>query len=564
MKATLRILAVAMCVCLVLGTMTFVANADTPTGSITIENQSGSNASVAGKKLNLFKIFDATSSGSNISYQWVNENGTNLYESFFFGTDGMISEEIGTIHDVVEYINSLKDDSFAFSQMAAKLHTYIHTQNISPNESVDVADDATSYTFDNLELGYYLIYDATVLPSDSPAVRSAAMLAHPGENKVIKLKADRPHIEKYVDDSDNDTPDWKIATTASIGETVTFRLVTMIPDHDLYGDDYTFIITDSMDDTLELDTASIKVNLISAAATDEGTTPAATTYDIITDASALDAGDDFKIEFTKITDLQQNTVVEVIYEAKVLANAEPKNNNTATLVYSNDPNNKDSKGEVSSTASVLLWKFILTKFAEDASGTATITRLPGAEFQIFAKDDLDTPLAFTTETVTYDNGVQHIRYVFDPENGTETAVKTLDEGDDGKSLINYAPGGYLGQIVIFGLGEGTYVIRETKAPDGYQIAKGVFEFTLNDTVGPSGFIANANISQATRTETPGHFTRVMVQEGNQTFFIGITNAPGSALPETGGIGTTIFTVGGIIMMAGALAFFTSRKRSSAV
>ncbi|MBQ7034702.1 MAG: LPXTG cell wall anchor domain-containing protein, partial [Clostridia bacterium] len=75
-------------------------------------------------------------------------------------------------------------------------------------------------------------------------------------------------------------------------------------------------------------------------------------------------------------------------------------------------------------------------------------------------------------------------------------------------------------------------------------------------------IANAIITEATRTEAPGKFTRITIDETVQAYYVGITNAPGSALPETGGMGTTLFTILGIVLMAGAVAFFTSRKRSS--
>ncbi len=574
MKAIKRMMVAVLSLCLVLGCASLTAYAE-DTGSITIENQSGSNASVAGKTLNLFKIFNATSDGQNISYQWVvGEDDTNLYESFFFGDaeilDGegnpiytnIVGVENGTIHDVVDYINSLKNDSFAFSQMASKLHQYIHDKGIQAETSANVPAASTSYTFENLGLGYYLIYDATDLPEDSPAVRSAAMLTHPGENKVIKLKADRPHIEKTVDDSDTTTRDWKLSTTASIGEVVTFRIATMIPDHDLYGEDYIFEITDTMADELILVPDSINVTITEATAVDDPEMEEAeTSYSIITDAAQLADGVDFKVVFNKITDLSKDTVVEITYQAKVSAEADFKNINTATLTYSNDPNDKESTGSVEATATVMLWQFTLTKYMEDASGTPSYIRLPGAEFEIYSKSDLENPLKFSTETVTKDE-VEYTKYIFNPE-GNVTTLTTLDISDDGKTDVGYTDGGYLGQILVFGLGEGTYVIRETKAPAGYQIAKGDFEFTVTDTIGITGAISNATITEATRTEKPGQFTRVMIEETTQKYYVGITNAPGAALPETGGMGTTLFTVLGIVLMAGALGFFTSRKRSRA-
>ena len=566
MKALKQILATMMCLCLVWGCVAVIGSAEeTPTGSITIENQSGTNASVAGKKLNLFKIFEATTDGENISYQWIEENGTKKYESFFFGTDGIISEEKGTIHDVVSHINNLKDDSFEFSQMAAKLHTYIHEEGINADRSQEVPQGSTSFTFSGLELGYYLIYDATDLSGAKEAVRSAAMLTHPGENKVIKLKADRPHIVKQVDDRDAGETDanWKLGTTASIGETVTFRIVTMIPDHDLYGDDYTFVITDTMANELELVDDSIQVIITEPSTVDGETQNASTTYNVVTEG--LSDGADFEITFNNITDLSKDTVVEVLYDAKVTVDAKAKNINTATLTYSNDPNSTTgSTGSVSAEASVMLWQFTLTKHMEDASGTPSFIRLPGAEFEIYSKaaNGELTKLKFTEQTVPNSDNVDYIKYVLNPA-GTVETLKTMDVNgtDDGTTDVGYTDGGNLGQILIWGLGEGTYVIRETKAPAGYQIAKGDFEFTVSDTIGITGAVSDASIKE-TRTDAPGKFTRVLIQENSQKYYIGITNAPGSALPETGGMGTTLFTILGIIMMAGAVGFFSTRKRNS--
>jgi len=580
MKAVRKILAAVVCLSVVLSCAMMTSYA-AGTGSITVQNQSGTNATVAGKDLNLFKIFSATTNAEgNVAYQWVKHtDGSDLFKSFFFGDAGILDNgvpkynrivpaEASTIEDVVVYLADLGNDSLAFSQMAANLHQYIHDYNETyPSKIIEpivptvrVPQDATSYTFLDLDLGYYLVYDATTIAVGDEAVRSAAMLAHPGENKVIYLKADRPHLEKFVYDAGSDVK-WQLGTTASVGDTVKFKIKTAVPDHALYGNDYTFIISDVMADGLEYVDNSLEIK---AYKPDGVTEENALTYD----APEFDTaeGEDIKIDFTNITSLAKGTVIEVVYEAKVLNTAEVTNVNTATLTYSNDPNNAGHIGDDSAAATVAVWKFVLSKHLEDTNGAPSYIRLPGAQFNIYeVNGGVETLLTFTEESIT-ENGVTFTKYTLDPTGTGTSTIKTLDGGanvDDGKTDVGYDGGAHLGQAFFFGLSEGDYIIRETKAPDGYQLAKGDFAFTLTDTIGQTGAVANGEITYS-RTIRPGQFTRVFVDEKNHVYYIGITNAPGQALPETGGMGTTLFTILGVILMAGALAFFTSRKRSSAV
>lgn len=92
-----------------------------------------------------------------------------------------------------------------------------------------------------------------------------------------------------------------------------------------------------------------------------------------------------------------------------------------------------------------------------------------------------------------------------------------------------------GTLKITGLDEGDYAFKETKAPTGYKV----------------------NSDNKTFTITANEKAEVTVDAGE------FVNTKLSALPHTGGIGTTIFTIAGCaIMVAAAFFFFTSRKKAN--
>ena len=90
-----------------------------------------------------------------------------------------------------------------------------------------------------------------------------------------------------------------------------------------------------------------------------------------------------------------------------------------------------------------------------------------------------------------------------------------------------------------GLDEGTYWFKETKAPSGYSINAAGKQVTITlPTATDNGKLQNVSVSDT------------------------LTDTKLSALPSTGGIGTTIFTIGGCaIMIAAAFLFFASRKKN---
>lgn len=153
----------------------------------------------------------------------------------------------------------------------------------------------------------------------------------------------------------------------------------------------------------------------------------------------------------------------------------------------------------------------LTKYNKDKTET-----LEGAEFKLYkgTKDSHDNAL-----------------YVVPTGNGTYKVALSASEQDATQTLVTVSGG----TLKVTGLAEGNYWFEETKAPKGYSINSdgASAEITVDD---------EHAVAQSKETE--------------------IKDSKLSSLPSTGGIGTTIFTIAGcIIMIAAAGLFFASRKKS---
>lgn len=158
------------------------------------------------------------------------------------------------------------------------------------------------------------------------------------------------------------------------------------------------------------------------------------------------------------------------------------------------------------------------------TGTITLTKYDVEdELKKLAGAGFEVKKAGSSEALTFtgDNGV----YTYDPT-GSITEVFTGNEGT----------------LVLKGLDLGAYNFKETTAPEGYHIANKEGGVDVNATLA-----LGEGMTEATATVT------ATAQLANYKL---------SALPSTGGIGTTIFTIAGCaIMIAAAGLFFATRKRA---
>ena len=312
-------------------------------------------------------------------------------------------------------------------------------------------------------------------------------------------KNEKPDIDKYVQEDADNT--WGKVNDADVDQKVNYKSTITV------GLGVTNYV---MHDTME---AGLTFNNDVTVSLEDGTVVNASNYTVVypaTDGHTFDV--QFKNEF--IATLAKGDKIIVNYSATLNEKAiivTDGNDNTVKLTYGESSTWETAEHKTTTYT----WKMDVLKYTMDGDNKVS---LAGAEFQLLDKDG--NAIKFSAVA-----GADVPTYKVDAE-GTVTEITTDKNG----------------KFELVGLDEGAYKLRETEAPAGYNKLAADLAVVIKSTHKDDELNATYTINDADPAT------------------IEVENKTGSLLPETGGIGTTIFYVVGGLLMAAAFVLLVSKKR----
>lgn len=496
-------------------------------------------------------------------------------------TIGQYFTDAATAADVAKALQDTEhfaNDSSNLDQFAEVVEKNLGDTKVTLTEPTSAVEGVYIY-YAELDPGYYLVKDKNGSMDGTQGSYTKFMLQMIQDAKVSP-KADTPKIDKNIL-ADGAETKWG---SSNIGDTVTFRLTSAVPQMDGYNKFY-FVIKDTLPKGFEyLGNVVAKVG---------DTTLASGDYE----ASTTAAGDNVELEIVLKNFIQYRTdayigkAITVDYDVRLTKDAVvgvEGNKNLAKLIYSNNPaydyagegagDKPGSNTPVGETTEVNTYtyttKLQVMKVGEDGKP------LPGAAFKLEGNGLKTIIKSHSRKTKTYvldDNG-----YYVKDDDGTmrpstaedagkphytenqinDTVVTSYDETGAASDIqVSVDP---YGGLVFTGLGAGTYTLTETQAPQGYNKLETPITLTVKCKFPQEGSVG-ANASNCTWSYSAAGGMNVQEQDAEDGIIkLEVINKKGSMLPSTGGIGTTVFTVAGLILMVGAVLFLAIKGKREKV
>ena len=490
-------------------------------GTITLENMEAGATATAYQVISVQYDYD-TGSPKEPVYSWVDDvaSWVRINYSTYIGT--------GTDNSVQDVYNSSLNNGNDIKNFADALAAEIRTNGGTMPSQV-AQDDK----FTDLEMGTYLIIVEGGTKIYRPALVNLVPTWDEDSNKWVlnpstvnvSLKASDLNLLKTVSEQ-------KVA----IGDIVTYTLVADVPQFLASAERKGYHISDLLPAGMTLNEGSIQVYGSNETAQDTQLN-AGTAYTLTTTSATRPVEDTPSVTFNlafRYNAIKDYQKIKVTYTATANENiivkdsaeqgGAAKNENTAYLDYNNKPYASDvSWKTVTATAEVYSYGIKVSKVDEEGNS------LSGATFTLSPKQDGTDPISF----VSLEDGQGTYRKAADTETSTTTTELTVcDSGER------------IGQLTLSGLDVGTYYLTETKAPDGYNKLSASIEITIADKD------PNGKPESKEGEYSDGYVT------------LTVENSKGFTLPETGGMGTVLFTAGGVLLMgvgAVLLAVYLRRR-----
>ena len=478
------------------------------------------------------------------------------------------AEKYGQCESAADVAKALGDQNTTAADVAA--FAEITAKYLTKAEGTAKEPAGGNYVISNLAAGYYLVKDQDgSLEGDADAA-TEYIIQVLGNVTMAPKDSDIPTVEKKVSEEDyrqdmgygmtyNDVADW------DIGDSVPFKLIGSIPDMSAY-DTYEYIFTDTLSNGLTLQADTVKVYIAREKNDEVGAyTPLTENvhYTLDTQKVGANGGGSFTISFADLktapyVNEEGRNYVIVTYDAALNTGAEiglPGNTNEVYLEFSNNPNGEGLGRTAKDTVIVFTYKLDGSK----VDGANVETKLGGAEFVLFNGGHTQVAHIENGTFVGWVNlpaGYNHTNY-------KEISYEAWRELNAVTNVIMTSTAE--GVFGVSGLDDGTLYLLEIKAPAGYNLMKedvriDIAAATANGQTW-SG-IADTALTALTVTVNQGAFENGATNTG--AVKVTITNNQGSTLPETGGMGTTLFyVIGGLLAgSAGILLIVRLRMRAA--
>ena len=560
-KLVSRFMAVLMAMTMILSMSMTAFAAEASKGTLTVNN------TVAGKTLDLYQIFTATKSGDSVAYTL-----NSAYEGFFQSkiTDASTLKGEALSEKAYAYVkDQVGTDGSNGAAFAKDIMGWIleNTATVEATHTTATTTDTTT-VISNLDYGYYVVYplgatDTSTAPGNEAVKSVASLVSVTGDDATVNMKSNYPTVDKKIipaqsgsgitvgaivdaswdgshqmelDDENNpeDTiaphseSDEKKAGDFGIGDTVTYQLTSKVPDMTGYNS-YTFKFSDTLSKGLDLkEVLSVKVGNTTLTAKKSGTNTYALAYDQAKRTLTVTLND-FYTSYKNRT----GETITVVYTATLNKDAVigmNPNTNKAVVEYSNDPTTGGTGTSEPSIVDVHTFDFTIFKYYLK---NETKTALANAEFELYKANG------------EVAGAKVNIKKVEEGKYRVATPEEIATEGFKSDVIVS----GTNGKVLVKGLDAGTYYLRETKAPEGYNKLLSDIKVEIKPVYDETtGKLTSYSVDYTYNGKTTNG---AAITNKTDSPEVAVENKTGAQLPSTGSKGALMVTLAGIVLF-GAL------------